>query len=187
MARFSRAELESYRGRSIPDLVGPGLKLLFVGINPGLWTAATQTPFAHPRNKFYPALVEAGIISYLPDFSEGLTEDDRTRFVARGLGITNLVSRATGMAKDLSADELQEGADRLRTRISKWGPRVVVVLGVGAYQTAFSKPRALRGHQDESLEGADLWVVTNPSPANPTKVPALAAEYAAPARAAGII
>lgn len=187
MARFTRAELESYRGRSIPDLVGPGLKLLFVGINPGLWTAATNTPFAHPQNKFYPALVAAGILSQLPAFSDGLTDADRAQFIARGLGISNLVSRATGMANELTTAELRVGAERLRERVAEWRPDVVALLGVGAYQKAFSRPKAVRGHQDESLEGADLWVVTNPSPANPTKVPALAAEYAPPARAAGVI
>jgi TDG/mug DNA glycosylase family protein len=187
MARFTRAELESYRGASIPDLVGPGLKLLFVGINPGLWTAATQTPFAHPQNKFYPALVAAGILTDLPDFSNGLTDDDRATLVSRGLGITNLVTRATGMAKELTTDELRAGADRLRANVASWRPRVVAVLGVGAYQKAFSRSKARAGLQAESLEGAELWVLTNPSPANPTPVAALARAYSAPARSAGVL
>ena len=80
--RFTRAELESFRGATIPDLVGPGLRLLFVGINPGLWTAATQTPFAHPGNRFYPALAAAGIIPEVPDFADGLSADYRATFIA---------------------------------------------------------------------------------------------------------
>jgi TDG/mug DNA glycosylase family protein len=187
MARFTRAELESFRGASIPDLVGPGVKLLFVGINPGLWTAATNTPFAHPQNKFYPALVAAGILIDLPDFSSGLSDDERAAFVSRGLGITNLVSRATGMAKELTTDELRAGAERLRANVAVWRPKVVAVLGVGAYQKGFARPGARAGLQAESLEGAELWVLTNPSPANPTPVAALARAYAEPARAAGVI
>lgn len=187
MPRFTRAELETYRGQTIPDLVGPGLKLLFVGINPGLWTAATNTPFAHPQNKFYPALVEAGILPELPDFANGLTEDDRAAFIARGLGVTNFVPRATGMAKELTTAELRAGAERLRQNVAVWRPKVVAVLGVGAYQKGFARPAARQGLQDASLEGAQLWVLTNPSPANPTPVATLARAYAEPARAAGII
>ena len=115
---FTRDELASYRGATIPDLVGPGLRLLFVGINPGLWTAATQTPFAHPGNRFYPALVAAGILPELPDFVTGFTADDRARFVSLGLGISNLVNRATARADELSRDELRAGADRLRSNVA---------------------------------------------------------------------
>src|SRR3954449_12381911 len=92
---FTQAELQSFRNASVPDLVGPELKLLFVGINPGLWTAATQTHFAHPGNRFYPALVAAGILPTLPDFVSGFTPGDRAALIARGLGISNLVNRAT--------------------------------------------------------------------------------------------
>ena len=92
---FSRAELESYRDAAVPDLVGPGLKLLFVGINPGLWTAATQTHFAHPGNRFYPALRAAGIVDRDLDRAAGMTDDDRGYLIGRGIGITNLVNRAT--------------------------------------------------------------------------------------------
>ena len=95
---FTRAELHRYVGATVPDLVGPDLKLLFVGINPGLWTAATQTHFAHPGNRFYPALLEAGIIDTPIDRGRGMTDADRAAFVARGLGITNLVKRATAKA-----------------------------------------------------------------------------------------
>jgi TDG/mug DNA glycosylase family protein len=77
MARFTRAELESFRDATVPDLVGPGLRLLFVGINPGLWTAAVQTHFARPGNRFYPALQQAGIVDRRIDPGAGMTDDDR--------------------------------------------------------------------------------------------------------------
>ncbi len=96
---FTRAELESFRDASVPDLIGPGLRLLIVGINPGLWTAATQTHFAHPGNRFYPALHRAGLIDREIDRSGGFAEADRRHLTARGIGITNLVNRATVRAR----------------------------------------------------------------------------------------
>ena len=188
MARFTRADLESYRDQSIPDLVGPGLKLLFVGINPGLWTAATQTPFAHPGNRFYPALVSAGILPELPDFVSGFTTDDRAAFTERGLGISNLVNRATARADELTRDEMRAGAERLRVNVAAWRPRVVAVVGITAYRDAFGNPKAVQGRQDASLESAELWVLPNPSGLNAhDTVATLAAAYAEPARAAGIL
>lgn len=185
---FTREELASYRGATIPDLVGPGLRLLFVGINPGLWTAATQTPFAHPGNRFYPALVAAGILPELPDFVTGFTADDRERLVSLGLGISNLVNRATARADELSRDELHAGADRLRSNVRLWRPRVVAIVGITAYRQAFQRPNAVQGQQDEQLEAADLWVLPNPSGLNAhDTVATLAAAYAEPARTAGII
>ena len=106
---FTKAELRGFQDASVPDLVGPGLRLLFVGINPGLWTAATQTHFAHPVNRFYPALLKAGIIDEPVDAASGMTEDDRGRFRARGIGITNLVNRATVRADELTAAEVRAG------------------------------------------------------------------------------
>ncbi len=99
---FSRTELESFRDAAVPDLVGPGLRLAFVGINPGLWTAATQTHFAHPGNRFYPALRLAGIVDRDFDRAEGMTDEDRQYLIARGVGITNLVNRASIRADELS-------------------------------------------------------------------------------------
>lgn len=187
MARFTRAELESFRGRSVPDLVGPGLRLLFVGINPGLWTAATRTHFAHPGNRFYPALAAGGIIE-VPGFADGVTDDDRARFMAHGLGISNLVERATARADELTADELRQGAERLRGNVAAWKPRVVAIVGITAYRTAFGRPKAQQGRQDEQLEGAELWVLPNPSGLNAhDTIATLAEAYAAPARAAGIL
>src|SRR5580765_1652133 len=106
---FTRAELEAFRDKTVPDLVGPGLKLLFVGINPGLWTAATQTHFAHPGNRFYPALRRAGIIDRDLDRAGGMTDDDRAYLRSRGIGITNLVPGATARADELSPAELRAG------------------------------------------------------------------------------
>ncbi|MXX01610.1 MAG: mismatch-specific DNA-glycosylase [Acidimicrobiia bacterium] len=164
--RFSRAELESYRDATLPDLVGPGVRLLFVGINPGLWTAATQTHFAHPTNRFYPALRRAGVTSREICREAGFTPEDRRYLIGRGIGITNLVDRATARASELSAAELRSGAAAVAEKVRAWGPRVVAVVGITAYRTAFGRPRARAGRQPELLEGAGLWVVPNPSGLN---------------------
>jgi len=180
--------LESFRGSSVPDLVGPGLKLLFVGINPGLWTAATQTHFAHPGNRFYPALKLAKIIDRDLDRAEGMTDQDRAYLLSRGVGISNLVNRATSRADELSARELRDGPLRLGRLVRLWQPDVVAVAGVTAFRTAFSRPRARLGRQPDRLSGADLWVVPNPSGLNAHEtIATLATAYAEPARAAGII
>jgi double-stranded uracil-DNA glycosylase len=184
---FSRAELESFRGAAVPDLVGPATKLLFVGINPGLWTAATQTHFAHPGNRFYPALRLAGIMDRSLDRAEGMTDEDRRYLLSRGIGISNLVNRATIRADELTAAELREGAARLERLVEAYRPQVVAVAGVTAYRTAFGRPRARLGLQPDGLAGAELWVVPNPSGLNAHETTAsLAAAYAEPALAAGI-
>ena len=164
--RFSRAELESYRDATVPDLVGTGVRLLFVGINPGLWTAATQTHFAHPTNRFYPALRRAGVTSHEICREAGFTPENRRYLIGRRIGITNLVDRATARASELSAAELRSGAAALAEKVRAWGPRVVAVVGITAYRTAFGRPRARAGRQPELLEGAGLWVVPNPSGLN---------------------
>lgn len=186
--RFSRAELESYRDATVPDLVGPGVRLLFVGINPGLWTAATRTHFAHPTNRFYPALRRAGVTTREICRSAGFTPEDRRYLIGRGLGITNLVDRATARASELSAAELRSGAAVLTEKVRSWGPRVVAVVGVTAYRTAFGRPRAGSGFQPEMLEGAALWVVPNPSGLNAHEtVDSLAEWYGKVAQAAGVL
>jgi TDG/mug DNA glycosylase family protein len=189
--RFTRAELESYRDAEVPDLLphpGQELKLLFVGINPGLWTAATQTHFAHPVNRFYPALLLAGIITRPIDAASGMTEDDRDHFRERGVGISNLVHRATARADELSTTELHAGAERLTALVERLAPKVVAVAGITAFRTAYKKPRALAGLQPEPLGPAELWVVPNPSGLNAHEtVASLAVAYAEPARAAGVI
>lgn len=191
MARFTRAELESYYDAEVPDLLphpGQPLKLLFVGINPGLWTAAVQTHFARPGNRFYPALLAAGIVDRAVSPSDGMTEQDRDYFRDRGIGITNVVRRATARADELSKDELLEGGRLLVTTIERTRPAVVAILGVTAYRAAFSVPRATTGRQPEPLAGAELWVVPNPSGLNAhDTVDSLATAYGEAARAAGVI
>lgn len=185
---FTRAELQAYRDVSVPDLVGDEMRLLFVGINPGLWTAATQTHFAYPGNRFYPALFAAGIIDVLPDFAHGMTDAERAALLERGIGISNLVNRATARADELSRVELRAGAERLRDTVRRWHPAVVAVVGITAYRQAFGRPAAVSGEQPEHLEGARLWVVPNPSGLNAHgTVATLAAAYAEPARAAGVL
>ena len=185
---FTRAELESFRDATIPDLVGPGVLLLFVGINPGLWTAATGTPFAHPGNRFYPALAAAGIIAEAPAFAEGFGPEDRSRLIGAGIGITNLVRRATARADELSREELRAGAKRLAADVATWRPAVVAVVGITAYRQAFDRPKARTGRQAEPLSGAALWVVPNPSGLNAhDTIATLADAYAGPAREAGVL
>lgn len=185
---FSRSELENFRDVEVPDLVGPGLRLLFVGINPGLWTAATQTHFAHPGNRFYPALLRAGIVDRVLDRVAGMTDDDRTYLVSRGIGITNLVRRATARADELSAEELRDGSARLTRFVEAHRPRVVAVAGITAFRTAFGQRTAKAGPQPEHLSDAEVWVVPNPSGLNAHEtIDSLAAAYAEPAIAAGIL
>ena len=185
---FSRAELESFRNAVVPDLVGPGLRLLFVGINPGLWTAATRTHFAHPGNRFYPALLEAGIIERPIDRGTGMSDADRRYMIERGIGITNVVHRATAKASELDREELHAGGDELRGFVRRHAPVVVAIAGITAYRTAFGLPKAVMGEQPEPFEGARLYVVPNPSGLNAHEtVSTLADAYAGAARAAGII
>ena len=142
----------------VPDLLpGPGqpLKLLFVGINPGLWTAAVQTHFARPGNRFWPALLKAGFTDRL------LAPSEERELLERGYGITNLVARATASASELSNDEYAHGARILERKILRYKPKCVAFLGVGAYRAAFGRPKAVVGRQDERLGGA---VASRPAP-----------------------
>jgi len=185
---FTKEELRAFENATVPDLVGPGVLLLFVGINPGLWTAATQTHFAHPGNRFYPALRRAGIIERDIDRGVGMDDDDRAHLIARGIGITNLVERATARASELSPAELRAGAERLRERIAEWRPAVVAVAGITAYRAAFGERDAVPGRQPLPVAGSVLWVVPNPSGLNAHEtIDTLAAAYLAPAIAAGIV
>lgn len=191
MVSFTKAELDSYRDSTVPDLVGPGLRLLFVGINPGLWTAAVQTHFAHPANRFYPALCAGGVITAPIDPRTGMTSEDRAAFVARGLGITNLARRATARADELSREELREGARALIDFVIEHQPTVVAMAGITAFRSGFDRPRAAAGRQVDLPAGwpdqVQLWVVPNPSGLNAHEsVASLAAAYAEVARAAGI-
>jgi TDG/mug DNA glycosylase family protein len=192
--RFTREELEAFRGHEVDDLVGPELRLLFVGINPGLWTAAVGTHFAHPTNRFYPALAAAGLTDYEVDRVAGMSDADRAHLVLRGVGITNLVRRASARASELSREELREGGERLLRFVADHRPRVVAIAGISAYRDAFGERGATLGRQPDTLDNAvrwsdaALWVVPNPSGLNAHEtVATLAAAYAAPAAEAGVI
>lgn len=184
---FTREELLSFQDTTVPDLIGPNLKLLFVGINPGLWTAATQTHFAHPGNRFYPALFKSGVIECEIDRGSGMTDDDRDYLIERGIGITNVVRRATAKASELTKAELRAGGQELVATIAKYQPKVVAIAGITAYRSAFSMPKAKVGKQPEDLEGCELWVVPNPSGLNAHETTdSLAQAYSEPAAAAGV-
>lgn len=158
--RPTRAELLAAAGRRVPDVIGPDLCVLFCGINPGLYSAATGHHFARPGNRFWSALHGAG-------FTERRLEPWEERaLLARGCGVTNLVARGTATAAELARDELRAGRRRLRAKVARWRPRVVAVLGVGAYRVAFERRRAGLGPQPEALAGARLWVLPNPSGLN---------------------
>lgn len=184
---FSRAELKSFTGATLPDLISGDVRLLFTGINPGLRSVAVQGHFAPRGNRFYPALLRAGITGHLIDASAGLSPADRAYLLGRGIGITSLVARATASADELGPAELIEGTKRLTATVSRFRPRVVAMLGVTAYRTAFGRPRATLGRQPDDLEGAQLWVVPNPSGRNAhASLDVLAAAYREAALAAGI-
>ncbi|MDQ2837155.1 MAG: mismatch-specific DNA-glycosylase [Actinomycetota bacterium] len=186
--KFTRAELESCRDATVPDLLGPDTRLLFVGINPGLWTAAVQAHFARRGNRFYPALLRAGVLDTPLDASAGYSAQDHAMLLRRGLGITNLVARATARADELTPDELTTGAQDLTRLVSQVKPAVVAVLGITAYRTAFGRRKALLGRQPEQLAGAQLWVVPNPSGLNAHfSLAELAESYREVAVAAGVI
>ncbi|HUA43119.1 MAG TPA: G/U mismatch-specific DNA glycosylase [Streptosporangiaceae bacterium] len=158
--RPSPADLAAARTRTIPDLVAPALRVLFAGINPGLYSAATGYHFARPGNRFWPALHQSG-------FTERqLAPAEQYLLPADGLGITNVVARATARADELTAAELEAGGAALAALAGELGVRWLAVLGVTAYRTAFSRPRAAVGPQEEVLGGARVWILPNPSGLN---------------------
>jgi double-stranded uracil-DNA glycosylase len=154
------AELEAARRARVPDLIRPGLRVLFVGINPGLYSAAVGHHFARPGNRFWPTLELAGLTPRL------MSPFEEEELLALGLGVTNIVPRTTARADELSKEELLRGATRLATKVRRFAPRVVAVLGVTAYRMAFGRPKAALGKQPEGLAGAVLWVLPNPSGLN---------------------
>ncbi len=137
-----------------------------MGINPGLWTAATQTHFCHPSNRFYPALRAAGLIDWTIDTDSGMSDAQRDALADLGIGMTNLVSRATVRASELTRVELRAGGERLVGLVDQVGPRVVAVAGVTAYRDAFGEKQAQLGRQPDDIGPARLWVVPNPSGLN---------------------
>jgi TDG/mug DNA glycosylase family protein len=160
MHRPTRDELTASADRAIPDTVAPDLRLLFVGINPGLYSGATGHHFARPGNRFWPTLHQAG---FTP---RQLRPDETDALLALGIGITNIVNRTTATAAELSPSELRAGADRLRATVERFRPRTVAVLGVTAYRTAFDRSDAVIGRQVDRLGDAALWVLPNPSGLN---------------------
>ncbi len=171
----------------MPDLVRTDVRLLFVGINPGLWTAAVQAHFARPGNRFYKALHAGGLVAKELDVRGGFDRLSRAALLDRGIGITNLVDRATARADELGTDELRAGARGLIRKVARLEPRVVAVVGLTAYRAAFQRPGAEVGRQEERLSGAELWALPNPSGLNAHyQVPELGRWYRAAAESAGL-
>src|SRR5512147_421797 len=156
-ARPTRADLVAARDKMVPDVIAPGLRVLFCGVNPGLYSGATGHHFARPGNRFWPTLHRAG---FTPRLLEPSEERELLTF---GYGITNLVARATATADELAAAELVAGRRRLEAKVRKYAPRVVAVLGIGAYRTAFAQKAAVLGQQSVLLARAAVWVLPNPS------------------------
>ena len=172
--RPSKQELAESYGRTLPDLVAPGLRVLVVGINPSLWSGWSGYHFGRPSNRLWTTLHEAG---FTP---RRLAPEDTAELLAAGIGITNLVARSTARADELTDDEIRAGVPRLSELVRTWRPRAVAVLGVSAYRVAFARPKATVGRQADTLDGALLWVLPNPSGLNAHyQQPALTAEYAA--------
>jgi TDG/mug DNA glycosylase family protein len=155
----TRAEIAA-EGKTVPNVIAPGLKVLFCGINPGLYTAAIGHHFGRPGNRFWPAVYAAGFTDRL------LSPYEERELLAHGYGITNLVARASARADDLSEDELREGARTLKRKIGRYRPIFVAFLGITAYRTAFGRPRAVLGRQPETLAESAIWVLPNPSGLN---------------------
>ena len=185
--RFTRAELLEHNGEQVDDLAGPTVRLLLVGINPGLWTAAVNAHFARPGNRFWPALHRAGITPWLVDASAGMTSGDLAMLHERGIGISNIASTASARADELTAEDLLVGARRLEATVERLQPQVVAVLGLTASRQAFGRPKASAGRQLERLGETELWVLPNPSGLNAHEtIDSLAVAYAGAARAAGL-
>ncbi|HEV2360862.1 MAG TPA: G/U mismatch-specific DNA glycosylase [Acidimicrobiales bacterium] len=156
-ARPTPEELEAAVSKSVPDVIGPDLDVLFCGINPSLWSGAVGHHFARPGNRFWKALDQAGFTPTLLDPSE------ENRLLEFSVGVTNIVNKATRAATDLQPEQLRAGTLRLEANARQWHPRVVALLGIGAYRTAFRRPRAELGLQPEHLGPSRLWVLANPS------------------------
>jgi double-stranded uracil-DNA glycosylase len=171
-ARPTPADLAAARDVTIPDLVAPGLRVLFAGINPSLYSAATGHHFARPGNRFWPALHRSGFTS------RQLRPEEQPMLLNLGLGITNVVARATARADELDAAELRAGGQTLAALTGSLSVSWLAILGVTAYRTAFAVPRAVVGLQDGRLGGARVWILPNPSGLNAHwSAAALAAEF----------
>lgn len=171
--RPTRDELEEARTRILEDVAAPGLEVLFSGINPGLYSAWTGHHFARPGNRFWPALHRSGFTPRL------LRPDEQWELLDLGLGITNVVDRASARADELSREEVLTGGGQLREKVDRLQPRWLAVLGVTTYRVAFGRPRAQVGPQEQTIGDTGVWVLPNPSGLNAHYTPvALADEFA---------
>lgn len=160
MKRPTKDDLDAARDRTIEDLIAPDLDILFVGINPGLWSGATGFHFARPGNRFWRAIHLAGLTPRV------FEPDETADVLASGIGIVNLVARTTAAASELNNDELRAGAAMLVAKVERYRPRKVAFLGVSTYRIAFDRPKATIGRQLERIAGAEVWVLPNPSGLN---------------------
>ncbi|MFI0898236.1 G/U mismatch-specific DNA glycosylase [Streptomyces sp. NPDC020983] len=168
----SAQELAAARGRTLEDVLGPGLRVLFCGINPGLMSAHTGHHFARPGNRFWPALHASG---FTP---RRFAPEEQAELLDLGLGVTNVAARATARADELSREELVEGGRLLAAKVAEHRPAWLAVLGVTAYRVAFAEPRAQVGPQPRTLGGTRIWALPSPSGLNAHWTPAaLAAEF----------
>lgn len=156
----TRAEVLAARNKTVPDVIAPGLTVLFCGINPGLYTAAIGHHFGRPGNRFWPTLFAAGFTERLLDPSE------ERELLPIGFGITNVVARATATADELSIREIVAGGKLLQKRVRAFSPRYLAILGIGAYRVAFARPKATLGLQPDSIDDTKVWVLPNPSGLN---------------------
>jgi TDG/mug DNA glycosylase family protein len=168
----SKAELAAAIDLRLPDVIAPGLSVLFCGINPGLYSAAVGHHFARPGNRFWPALYAGGFTDRVLSPAE-----DRS-LLEIGYGLTNLAGRTTAAASELSVAELVAGRGTLEEKVRHYRPRWLAILGIGAFRTAFSRPRAVLGMQETGLAGASVWLLPSPSGLNAHHQPAqLAAAF----------
>jgi TDG/mug DNA glycosylase family protein len=158
--RPTAAELLAAANKTVPDVVAPDLEVLFCGINPGLYTAAVGHHFARPGNRFWPALGAAGFTPRV------FRPEEERELLPLGYGITNVVARATASADELTQEDFVAGGRALARKVRKLRPQWLAVLGIGAYQRAFARPRAALGRQDETIGEARVWVLPNPSGLN---------------------
>jgi TDG/mug DNA glycosylase family protein len=185
LARFAGVDADAIDD-VLPDPSDPAatrLRMLIVGINPGLWTAAVNAPFARPGNRFWPSLHRAGLTDHLVDASRGLDAADEQAMLARGIGLTNIVGRPTARADELGREELRAGGRLLIRRVRELRPTAVAIAGITAFRAAYRLPKATLGRQDATLvEGwptdVALWVVPQPSGLNAHEnVDSLAAKW----------
>lgn len=153
-------QMAAAKDAALPDLIRTGLRVLFVGINPGLWSGAVGRHFGNPANRLWPVLQQAG---FTP---RRLLPSDADELLADGYGVSNLVNRATATAAEVRDQELLVGAQRLRDTVRAYRPGTVAFLGLTAYRVAFARPKAAVGPQEEPLEGARVWLLPNPSGLN---------------------